>query len=188
MTRMILRFLNGPGLVLLFTVGMAIQTSLFASYPLNYFQPDVILIATIWLALKRGFMEGGILTLVLADFAEVHSGAPQGFYLITYMTVFLAIIAASKIFLLPHVTSMVTLTMSASAVWKLSGLLLLYLLGIAGNQWRHTLTFLIPGALVEGMLGLGLYQYLAKFDLITYKNIRAQQALEDELQLDGEGL
>ena len=56
MTRMLLRLLNAPAFVLLFLIGMAIQTSLFASYPLNYFQPDVILIATIWVALRRGFV------------------------------------------------------------------------------------------------------------------------------------
>ena len=64
----------------------------------------------------------------------------------------------------------------------------LHLLGDASNQWRHLLSLLFPGAVMEGVIGIWLYRMLERFDWVTYKNIRARQQLEDELQLDSEGL
>ena len=48
MTRILLRFFNAPGLILLTLLGMAVQTSLFSFWPLTYLQPDVVLLVVIW--------------------------------------------------------------------------------------------------------------------------------------------
>ena len=72
MTRLILRALNAPLLLLLVTLGVAALSSLFTEYPLIYLQPNLVLIAVIWCALRRPFIEGGILTLIIAENAEIH--------------------------------------------------------------------------------------------------------------------
>ena len=79
------------------------------------------------------------------------------------------------------------LTLAGSLIWKLSNLLVLHLLGASGNQWKHTLTFLFLGAAVESALSLWVFRWLEKLDWITFKNARAEHALDEELQLDSEG-
>lgn len=187
MTRIILRALNAPILVFFVVFAVALQSSLFSSWPLFYLQPDFVLLAVIWCALRRNMVEGGIITLMIANISEIHSAAPQGVFLISYMTIYLAMRAASRFLVIPTLFSYAMLTLWSSMVWKLVGLLVLHLLGASGNQWRHTLTFLLIGAGIEAALSLWVYRWLEKFDWVTFKNARAEHAMEEELQLDSEG-
>lgn len=187
MTRTILRALNSPVLILFVMLGIALQSSLFSSWPLLYFQPDVVLLAVVWCALRRGFEEGGILTLIMAEISEIHSSAPQGLHMISYMVVFLLVRGSARFLVIPSLFAYAILTLMGSILWKLTGLFVLYLLGASANQWKHTITFLFIGAAVEGALSLWVYRWLERYDWITYKNIRAEHALDEELQLDSEG-
>ena len=184
MFKLFLRALNAPALIFLVAIGVAIQSSLFGIYPLRYIQPDVVLIVVIWCALKRSFVEGGILTLILGNVAEIHSSSPQGLMLISYMSVYLLVKLASRWLVIPTLSSLVLLTLGASVVWKLVSLGTLYLMGAAQHQWRHTLLFIFFGALANGALAIWLYKKLDRFDWVTFKNARAQQLLEDELRLE----
>jgi hypothetical protein len=188
MTRLFLSAINAPALILLAAIGVAIQTSLFNSYPLEYLQPDLILLLVIWCGLKREFAEGGILTLILANIAEIHSAVPQGGFLVTYMTLYLLIRSISRLFVIPNLSALIILTLAASVYWKLALLGVLHLLGLSDNQWQHTLIFLLPGAVMQGALGIWVYRWLEQFDLMTFKNERDRSALEDELQLDNDRL
>lgn len=183
MTRILLRYVNAPALLLLVILGVALQTSLFASYPLMYLQPDVVLIVVVWCALRRGFFEGGLLTLIVAEIAESHSASTRGLFLITYMAIFLLVRLASRLFVIPSLASLVMVTILASIAWKLGTFGVLRLLGAEANQWRHTLVLLLPGAVVEGAAAIWIFRWLERFDLATYKNPRAQKALDDEYQI-----
>ncbi len=187
MIRIILRTLNTPLLIFFVLVSIAIQSSLFTSWPLHYFQPDFVLLAVIWCAMRRGFLEGGVTTLIIAEMSEIHSATPQGLNLISHMVIFLLVRAASRFLIITSLSSYATLTLVSSMVWKLTGLGVLYLLGISANQWKHTLTFLFIGAAVEGAFSLWVYRWLDRFDWVTFKNLRAEHAIEEELQLDSEG-
>jgi hypothetical protein len=187
MTRIILRALNAPILIIFILVGIAIQSSLFSSWPLLYFQPDVVLFAVVWCGLRRGFLEGGIITLIIANMAEIHSAAPQGLYLISYMSVYFLVRATSRFLVIPSLLSYSMLTSFCSMVWKLIGLLVLHLLGASGNQWKHTVTYLFLGAATEGVFSIWVYRWLEKFDWVTFKNARAEHAADEELQMDSEG-
>jgi hypothetical protein len=187
MTRIILRALNAPILIFFVIIGVALQSSLFSSWPLLYFQPDVVLLAVVWCALRRNFTEGGIITLIVSNLSEIHSAAPQGLFFISYMAVYLLVRAASRFLVIPSLFSYAMITSLSSMLWKLTGLLVLYLLGASGNQWKHTITFLFSGAAIEGIVSIWIYRWLEKFDWVTYKNIRAERAMEEELQLDSEG-
>ncbi len=188
MIRLVLRALNAPLLLLLCILGIALQTSLFSFYPLLYLQPDIVLLVVIWCALRRSFFEGGILTLLLADFAELHSAAPQGCFLLAYILIFLGVRAFAQYMVISDLAGLVSLSMGASIAWKLICYEILNLLGAAENQWRHTAALLLPGAVMVGVIAIWIFRWLEKFDWVTYKNARAMQILEDELQLDGEGL
>jgi hypothetical protein len=187
-TRLLLRTLNFPALVLVAAIGIALQTSLFASWPLSYLQPDAVLLLVIWSSLRRGFIEGGLMTLVVADLAELHSAAPQGLFLIGYMVIFLAVRAASRVFVLPSLSAMVIVTLIASVSFKLCCLGVLHLLGASANQWRHTVMFMFPTAVIEGALSIWAYRWLERFDWLMYRTPRGDQAQEEELQLEGEAL
>lgn len=186
MTRIILRALNGPILILLITLGLALQSSLFSSWPILYFQPDIALLFVVWFALRRGFEEGGIITLIIAEISEIHSATPQGLFLICYMVIFLLVRSSSRVFVIPSLFSYTVVTAISSILWKLTELLVLYLLGVSDNQWKHTLTFLLMGAAIDGALSIFVYRWLEKFDWITFKHVRAEHALDEELQLDSE--
>lgn len=188
MTRLLLRALNAPILILFVAFGIALQSSLFTSWPLSYLQPDVVLLVVIWCALRRGFGEGGLITLVISEIAELHSAAPQGLFMITYMAIFLSVRFASRFVVIPSLFSLAMITLVSSVVWKLFNLIVLSLLGTGTNQLRHTFTFLFLGAAVEGIFSLWIFKVLDRFDWITFKNHRAHQVLEGELQLDSEGL
>lgn len=188
MTRLLLRALNSPALVLLAMVGIAIQTSLFSFWPLTYLQPDIILLMVIWCALRRQFIEGGVITLIVSHIAEIHSGAPSGVFMITYMLLYLGLRAASRILVIPDLSSIILVTLVLTALSKISMGLILHLLGAGGSQWRHVLFYLIPEAMVNGMMAKWLFRWLDRFDSITFGSAQSERGLESELgelQLEG---
>lgn len=184
MNRLLLRALNAPILILLVAIGIAVQTSIFAWYPLNYLQPDVVLLVVVWVGLRRSFTEGGVITLILANISEIHSAAPQGLFFIVNMVIYLLVRGANVLLVLPNLSSWVGLTLAASLLWKGLYLGVLYLMGEGAHQWRHTLVLLFPGAVTEGALAIWAYRWLEQFDWVTFKSPRAQRLLEDELQLE----
>lgn len=186
MNRIILRLVNAPGLVLLAAIAVAIQTSLFNWKPANYFQPDLTLLLVIWFSLKRDFFEGGVLTLLVGDIVEIHSSAPQGLFLITYMVVFFLVRLAAKVFVIPSIHSWVMLTIVSSVVGRLLGLGLLMLLGASSNQWRQTALMIFPGAAMAGICGAFMFKWLDKYDQLTFKHLR-EQVLEDDLTVENQG-
>ena len=162
-------------------IGIALQTSLFAPWhliwPLPYLQPDIVLLFVVWCSLKKKFTEGGIITLILADFAEIYSASPRGLFLITYMLVYLLIRGVSLIAVIPDLSSMVKTTIVASAVLQLACMGILTLLGAPANHWRQDLLFLIPGAVTNGCLGIWVYPFLEKFDEITYQKREREEVV-----------
>jgi hypothetical protein len=201
MVNILLRFLNAPGLIVMSILGIAIQTSLFTSWPLTYIQPDIVLLLVVWCALRRGFTEGGILTLIMANFSEIHSAVTQGLLLVSYMLVYLSVRLAARVLVIPDLSSYVIVTLFASLLWKISNLAMLYGLGAATNEWRHTLLFMAPGALVQGALGFKFYRWLERFDWFTHKKPPTEQSslgdpdqvgsgnyvpgYDDEMQMEG---
>lgn len=184
MTRLLLRWINAPALILLALVGVAVQTSLFSFWPMQYVQPDIVLLIVIWCGLRRDFTEGGIITLIISDIAETHSAAPSGVFLITYMALYLSVRGVARLFVIPDLSSVVLVTLIMSVASKISVVALLKLLGASGGQWQHAIFYLFPEALINGMLGRWLYQWLERFDWVTFKTAQAERALADELQLE----
>ena len=186
MTRIFLRAANPIFLCLIVLFGIGIQTSLFREPPLHYFQPDIVLIAVIWCALRRDFAVGGIITLVLGELAEIHSAAPSGIMLMLYLLVYFSVRLVMRLIVLPDLTALVLLTLGASVAWHIGNLVILMMLGVEVS-FAHTLTYLFPGAVSDGLLALWAFKLLDRFDWLTFKSRRAQQILEDELQLEAEG-
>jgi hypothetical protein len=187
MSRTLLRWLNPAGLVAFVLAGVALGTTLFDSYPLSYLQPDAPLLAVIWCALRRPFIEGGAMTLAFGEIAESHSSSPQGILMCCYMAVYLLARLVERGVLLDRLSSLVILTLFASIVWKLGLLGGLALVGRTGEHWRHTLVSLLPGAAVEGIAAIWVYRWLGRFDAATNRPGAPEPHSLDGVLLEGEG-
>lgn len=187
MKNLVLRALNAPLFVLLVAGAVAVQSSLFNSYPLWYFQPDLILIAVIWCALRRTLTEGGILVLIFASIVETHSSSPVGFFLCIYMILFLGIRAFSRFFVISQFSALLIVTIGAAVSWKLLVLAFLSAFDRATAQAFHFLITVLPFAAIEGLMGFWLYRALDLFDRSTTQSESSRQLIEDELLVE-EGL
>ena len=187
MLRIGLYYLNAPAFVLLMIVAVAVQTSLFLSYPLDFLQPDALLLGVLWFGLRRPFLEGGILTLILGEIAEVHSSAPRGLFLTTYMSIYLLTRVMNRFVALPFHSSLVLLAMAMSMLWKGLSLTFLTSLGLGATQWRHTAALIFPGAAVQGLAAYWILRFFAWFDIVTYKDERARRSMEEQVYLAEEG-
>lgn len=187
MNALLLRALNPFIFVLLMMAGVALQTSLFREYPMMYLQPDVLLIGIVWCAFKRSLFEGGILTLIFANIAEVHSATPQGFFFVLFMAIYLLIRASDYYLLLNRGISLVWVTIYASIGLKLMTIGLEYWMGITTRNLKFTFAIAPFGIVIEALVAIWLFQLLEKFDKLTSKFYQPQ-VLEEELLFDEEGL
>ena len=122
MTRLLLRALNAPALVLLALLGIAVQTSLFAFWPLTYLQPDIVLLLVIWFALRRALsFEGGVVTLLVShDRGGSQRRALRASFMITYMLIYLGVRVAARLLVIPDLSSVILVTLIVSAIAKIS--------------------------------------------------------------------
>lgn len=187
MRSLILRALNAPLFILLVAIAAAVQSSLFNSYPLWYFQPDLVLIAVIWCALRRTLTEGGILVLIFSSIVETHSSSPAGFFLCIYMTIFLGIRVFSRFFVISQFASLLIVTLCAAVIWKILVLAFLTAFDRSGAQIFHFLITTLPFAAIEGLMGFWFFRALDHFDRATTKSESSRQLIEDELLVE-EGL
>tara|TARA_Y100000590_G_C15742073_1_gene1020613 strand:- start:2174 stop:2740 length:567 start_codon:yes stop_codon:yes gene_type:complete len=186
-TRYLIRFLHLPGIFFLLLLGTTIQGSLFMNSSFGHLKPEINLLAVIWFALHRNWLEGGILTLFVGRLVEIHSGAPQGLFLTSYMAVFLMTRLIDRVLLIPNQKALFTYIFFLTLFFKISQLTVLGLLNSATYHWKNMLTWSIPQGIIQVCLAYWIFPLLEKFDWKTYKDPRSRQALEDELRLDEEG-
>lgn len=185
MTRWLLRTLNPVTLLFFVVMGVAVQTSLFTFWILPYVQPDLILIGVIWCALRRKILEGGIITLTLAEIAEVNSAAPAGTYFVVYMATYLVLRLAAHLLVIPDHRSYVLVTFISSVLGKLVSLGIAQLMGVDSIAlWPSSLIFVFSVGTATATLSYWLYRWLDRFDWITFKHPRAEKALDEELLLE----
>ncbi len=188
MTPILLRFLNFPVVLLVAAVGFGLQTALFSHPPLDLFRPDLLALLVIWAAHHRTFIEGGLLTLVLSHLAEGQSASPQGLFLLTYMSLFMALRIANRVFLIRPKESLTTVCIVAS-LWveaAKSGTLALF--NVEQNDLRFWLLSFILPALVNPIYGWVVFRWLERLDAVTYKDPRSALAEEERLGIWEEGL
>jgi rod shape-determining protein MreD len=181
MTRLLLRLSNAPAILLIAMCGVALQTSLFSFWILNYFQPDILLLLVIWCAIRRSFLEGGILTLMIGEIAEVHSAAPSGMFMIGYMATYLSIRGAARLLSVSDLNFLRLLTLFASVLDKVIMMGVFWLLGGSKLQVAHMIVFVFPTAVVNGLLGQYFYLWLQKLDWVTLKNTRVERLLDNDV-------
>lgn len=181
-----LKLLNIPGLLTFALIAMAFQGTLFNNPSIAFFQPDIVLLLVLWVAMKRDFTEGGLLTLALSYLMEIKSGAPAGLFMTSSMSIFLATRFMYRNFQIINQRSLIFLGFLASIASQLIILIIMAYLGKATNQWLHTFQLLAPTAIVHGALIPIVFRFLHKFDLWTMKNPDAEYRYERDFYLDEE--
>ena len=182
----VLKLLNFPGLLMFALISMALQSTLFNSISLAFFQPDIILLLVLWVSMKREFAEGGFLTLLLAYLVELKSSAPRGLFLIHYMLIYLISRFLYRNFQILNRKSLILIGVGTALVSHLNILMLMYLLNKSDNLWFHTLQLLAPTAIIHGLLIPFVFKFLYRFDFWTFKNPEAEHRYERDFYLDEE--
>jgi cell shape-determining protein MreD len=182
----LLKALNVPGLILIALLMLTFQSTFFTNQTFAFFQPDAILFLVLWMAMKREFTEGGILTLVFGYCVELQSGAPQGLFLTNYMFIYLAMRFLYKNFQILNRRSLIMLGIGTAIFSRINILFILYLLNKADNQWFHTVQLLAPTAIIHGALIPFVFRFLHHFDMWTLKNPDAEHRYERDFYLDEE--
>lgn len=187
MTRILLRNFNGLIVLLVALVAIAVQSSLLSIWPISVVQPDFVLIFTLWMALKRRFIEGGFLTLGLAYLAETHSSATRGTFFVAYMSVFLLVHVLVRYWVIDTLRDYAILASVAMLVLVEVKTTVLSLLGLPSASPLSVIFTWAPAAGLEGLVAYWGFKALDRLDWVTFKNPRAYQALEEELQLEPGG-
>lgn len=182
----ILKTLNASLLLVFALLAITLQTTLFTQYPIVFFQPDTLLILLLWVSMRRSFVEGGILALLLGHLAEIHSAAPRGLFLVHSMTFFLLIHFFNHQFQVLHKKSLPILGALSSVFSHLLILFILFLLNKAENQWLYTLRLLAPSAITHALIIGPLFRLLQRFDYWTLKSANAEHQYERDFYLDEE--
>ena len=180
MYRNILRNLNFVIYLFIALAIATVQSTIFGYFPLNYFQPDVLLILAVFMGFRRDVFEGGIYIILASMVLEAHSGAGKNFFLTTYLYSFLVAKILSRTVVVPDFFSSIGIVVVLSLLKRVGILVLLGLQGRAENGLSHFLVYLVPGLLVQATLTPLCFNWFTKLDLRTYKDEHA----EDEYDIN----
>jgi hypothetical protein len=183
-----LKFFHWPIFFFLVIALFAAQTTFFLYPPMASIQPNLALLLVLWFALRRDFYTGGILTLLLAHFSEIQSGAPQGFFMISLMLVFISIQGAQRYFSFPDLKSFIFLTALATVFFQILLYGLLFLQDQQNLAWLAGIEHLLHGLISNSITGFFLYRFLSRFDYWTYKDPRKRSYGDEDATLVEEGL
>jgi rod shape-determining protein MreD len=182
----LLKLSNFPGMLLIALFALTFQSTLFNHPSIAFFQPDFILFFTIWVAVRREFIEGGILTLCFGYLTEALSAAPQGFYLCTYMVFYLLCRFLYQNFQITNKRVLAMVGFVFSGLMRLLVLFILFLMNRSENALHHTLQLLAPTVISHGLFIFVVFKILNRFDNWTLKNPDAERHHERNFQLDEE--
>lgn len=182
----ILKAINAPVMVLLSLLLLTLQSTLFMHPWLRFFQPDLVLFLVLWVAIKRDFVEGGLLVLAFGYCVELFSGAPRGMFLLVFTLIFFATRMLNQNFQILSRQGILYLGVGASLVSKVLVLAVMAWVEKGENKWFHTLQMLAPTAIVHGALVGLFFRFFYRVDDFTLKNPDAEHRYESEFYLDEE--
>lgn len=182
MHKNLLRNLNFLIYLVLCLLFFVFQTTIFRYFPLNYFQPDFMLILSIYLGFKRDNIEGGILILLASIMMQSLSSAGDNFFIACYIYAFVISKVISRTIVVPNRASIIFISAGLNVLWKLGILLLLGLESKTYNGVRHFFSILIPSTLTQGFFAPLLFTWFNHIDLMTFKDSHS----EDEYDINKE--
>jgi rod shape-determining protein MreD len=182
----LLKLSNFPGILVLALFALTIQSTLFNHPSIAFFQPDFLIFFTLWVAIRRSFIEGGILTILFGYLVELHSAAPQGFFICTYMAIYFVARFLYQQFQISNKKVLALVGIGFAVFMRILILFILYLLNRSENVWHHTLQLIAPTILSHVLLIFLTFRILQRFDNWTLKNPDAERHHERNFHLDEE--
>lgn len=186
MNSLVLRTLNPIFVLLAFVLLLAAESAVFGYSWLRYFQPQIAIAWIIWFSIKRGFTEGGILTLLIAEICEIHSASPQGYYFVSYMAVYLSLRLSDRFLVLPQGQGGWVLTAIVATLQHIFHLFIFQSLEISSSSLLALAVRLPLHTVTTSLFCYWIYKLLYRLDWITFKNPQAQAAADEELLIEGE--
>ncbi|MEW6057733.1 MAG: hypothetical protein AB1540_14070 [Bdellovibrionota bacterium] len=180
MYRNILRKVNFAVYLLIVLFTATVQSTIFGYYPLNYIQPDLVLILAVFLGFRRDLIEGGLLVILASMIMEAHSSAADYFFLTVYLYTFLIAKLLSRTIVVPDFFSSIAIVSALTILKRIALLFLVGLHGTPNNGFKHFLIYLVPGLLIQALLTPLCFAWFTKLDLNTYKDEHA----EDEYDIN----
>jgi len=148
----------------------ALQSTIFSYFPLHYLQPDLLLILSVYLGLRRELVEGAIFTIIAATMMEAASASGNHFLLTVYLYAFLIAKVLSDTIIVPDFFSSIGIVAMLTVFRKIGMLFLFGLEGRAQNALSHFLIYLVPGILVQSLLTPACFSIFKRIDMRTYKD------------------
>jgi hypothetical protein len=158
---------------LIVLVVSTLQSTIFGYFPLNYVQPDILLIIAAYFGFNRDILEGGIFVIIAAMITEAHSSAGKNFFLTTYLYTFVIAKILSRTVVVPDFLSGIGIVAMLTLLKKIGILILLGMEGRGANGIRHFFVYLIPSLMVQALLTPPLFAWFKNLDLKTYKDVHA---------------
>lgn len=182
MQKNILRNLNFLFYLFMAVVMVTIQTTVFKYFPLNYIQPDFLLMVSVYFGFKRDFIEGGVFMILASLALESHSASGEYYFLTCYLYTFVIAKVLSRVVVVPNRVTIIMIAICLSVIWKLGILVLLGLEGRASNGIAHFFIYLIPGLISQAIFTPLFFQIFSAIDLKTHKDSHS----EDEYDINKE--
>ena len=180
MYRDILRRVNFAIFLTIALLAAVLQSTIFGYFPLNYVQPDLLLIMAVYAGFRRNIIEGGAFVMIAAIMQEAHSSTGEHFYLTVYLYTFLIAKVLSRTVVVPDFFSSIGIVTALTILKRVGILMLIGTYGHAENGVKHFFIYLIPGLLVQALLTPLCFSWFSKLDLRTYKDEHA----EDEYDIN----
>ena len=176
------RGLNALLFVLLALLLAAIQSVVLKMPIFSWLSLDLLLVLVVYLSLTHQVLEGIFLVLWIGRVAEIHSSAPSGIFVTTYLALFLLIFFTKELLLVSNKFSTILLTMGGGFFWKLAFLLLALRYGIFQNIWKSTLELFLPFIFSLAVSARPLFSLFQKIDLWTKydRNAESRQLTGEE--------
>jgi hypothetical protein len=159
---------------------VTLQSTIFGYFPLNYLQPDLLLLVAVYVGLNRSLFEGGTFIILSAMIMEAHSGAGKNYFLTVYLYTFLIAKLLSRTVVVPDFLASIVIVSTLTVLKRIGILVLLGMEGRAGNGLRHFFIYIIPGLLVQALLTPAVFAWFRHIDLKTYKDEHS----EDEYDIN----
>lgn len=167
MRREIYHWLNVVALFVIALLICNLQTVLLKLPFFTWIGVDLILLLVAYLGLKRGLIEGTLITVVIGRIAEIHSGSPAGYVTSCYLVVFAVTVLTREFFIMESPFSIVVLGLVSGLTWKAAFLILAYRADIFENVWKTSLIVLIPHLVSQALLIRPMFNLLLKLDSLT---------------------
>ena len=142
-------------------VAMLLQTSVFPTVPGLPIVPDLVLILTVNLAVRRQSMAGAVAAFMLGYFLDTFSGTLLGLNAFALTAVYLAVGWLARHLWVQRGLPVVGVVLFGGAVRELAAVAVAALVAARAPVWQHVLAYGLTGVLASGLVAPAVFAAVA---------------------------